>query len=103
MQAAGSGPSRRASAQLRDWLARLKATQETRIIVGGDLNLAVNGQGTERRGEFRERLQLRDSGAGPELPGWNSRDYILYRSGAQDRSASSRRARPGVRRTGAVP
>jgi endonuclease/exonuclease/phosphatase family metal-dependent hydrolase len=52
------------------------------LIVGGDLNLAANRPGDwEAMSEFRERLNLRDSGAGPELPFWNSRDYILYRSG----------------------
>jgi hypothetical protein len=56
------------------------------IIVGGDLNLAVERSGD--RGamtEFRERLHLHDSGAGPELPAWSQRDYILYRSGTQAR------------------
>jgi hypothetical protein len=53
------------------------------IILGGDLNLAVDHPGDRAvMSEFRERLGLHDSGAGPELPVWNSRDYILYRSGA---------------------
>jgi hypothetical protein len=54
------------------------------VIVGGDLNLAVDRPGDgEVLTEFRERLNLRDSGAGPQLPLWRDRDYILYRSGAQ--------------------
>ena len=54
------------------------------IIVGGDFNLAYDRPGDgEVMVEFRERLNLRDSGAGPELPVWRNRDYILYRSGVQ--------------------
>jgi hypothetical protein len=30
---------------------------------------------------FRRRLELQDSGAGPELPNWRERDYILHRDG----------------------
>jgi len=54
------------------------------VIVGGDLNLVFDRPGDpEVMAEFRERLDLRDSGAGPELPRWRQHDYILYRSGAQ--------------------
>lgn len=54
------------------------------VIVGGDLNLASNRPGDgEVMVEFRERLNLRDSGAGPQLPFWRNRDYILYRSGVK--------------------
>lgn len=57
---------------------------ERAVIVGGDFNLAVERPGDgELMAEFRERLNLSDSGAGPELPFWRRRDYILYRSGMQ--------------------
>jgi hypothetical protein len=56
------------------------------VIVGGDFNLAADRPGDgEVMVEFRDRLNLRDSGAGPELPFWRNRDYILYRSGAHAR------------------
>jgi hypothetical protein len=52
------------------------------IIVGGDFNLVFDRPGDgEVMTEFRERLNLRDSGAGPELSRWRQHDYILYRSG----------------------
>jgi len=54
------------------------------VIVGGDFNLVFDRPGDpEVMAEFRERLNLRDSGAGPELPRWRQHDYILYRSGGQ--------------------
>jgi len=31
---------------------------------------------------FRGRLNLEDSGAGPEFPYWRERNFILYRDGA---------------------
>lgn len=53
-------------------------------IVGGDFNLVFDRPGDgEVMAEFRERLNLRDSGAGPELPFWRQYDYILYRSGVR--------------------
>jgi len=54
------------------------------IIVGGDFNLVFDRPGDGAvMAEFRQRLSLRDSGAGPELPCWRQHDYILYRSGVQ--------------------
>lgn len=59
-----------------------KHSGDRAIILGGDLNLAVDHPRDHRLlMEFRDRLGLHDSGAGPELPIWHSRDYILYRSG----------------------
>jgi endonuclease/exonuclease/phosphatase family metal-dependent hydrolase len=81
----GKRPVKTRRRQLRR-LARAIETQsaERAVIVGGDFNLAANRPGDgEVMAEFRERLNLRDSGAGPQLPGWHDRDYILYRSGVQ--------------------
>ena len=52
------------------------------VIVGGDYNLDYSRHGDRAMQlAFRERLGLLDSGAGPELPFWKERDYVLYRSG----------------------
>lgn len=52
------------------------------VIVGGDLNLVFDRPGDAAlMAEFRARLHLLDSGAGPQLPRWRQHDYILYRSG----------------------
>jgi hypothetical protein len=53
------------------------------LIVLGDFNAAFARPGDRAviLG-FRERLGLLDTGAGPELPIWRERDFILYRSGA---------------------
>jgi hypothetical protein len=52
------------------------------VIIGADLNAAFNRKGDrDHLMRFRRRLELRDSGAGPELSHWRERDYILYRSG----------------------
>jgi hypothetical protein len=65
------------------------------VIVGGDLNLLLEEpRDREVMTEFRERLKLRDSGAGLDLPLCQNRDYILYRSG--------RHARIGVAQAGAA-
>ena len=54
---------------------------ESAIIIGGDFNLPYYRPGDrELILGFRKRLRLRDSGAGPELPTWRERDYILFRS-----------------------
>jgi hypothetical protein len=53
------------------------------VIVGGDFNSVFNrASDRETIDQFRSRLDLRDSGAGPELHYWRDRDYILYRDGA---------------------
>jgi hypothetical protein len=82
-----AGPTER-SVQIRrqqlEILAQaIEARPKTRaVIVGGDFNSAFNRVGDrENVVEFRRRLELRDSGAGPELPYWRERDYILYRDG----------------------
>jgi endonuclease/exonuclease/phosphatase family metal-dependent hydrolase len=52
------------------------------IIVSGDFNSDLRGPGDwTNLMNFRDRLGLQDSGAGPELPYWRERDYILYRNG----------------------
>jgi endonuclease/exonuclease/phosphatase (EEP) superfamily protein YafD len=52
------------------------------IIVAVDFNSAFNRPGDrETILEFRRPLNLQDSGAGPEIPFWRERDYILYRNG----------------------
>jgi len=52
------------------------------VIVAGDFNIAFNRPGDrESIEEFRTRLGLADSSAGPTLPYWQERDYILFRSG----------------------
>jgi len=70
--------------QQLDILARaIEARPKTRaLIVAGDFNSAFNRPGDrEKILAFRRRLELHDTGAGPELPYWRERDYILYRDG----------------------
>lgn len=61
----------------------IEARGNTRaVIVGGDFNLGYNRPGDrDVLTEFRNRLDLRDTGAGPELPFWRERDHLLYRDG----------------------
>jgi hypothetical protein len=63
----------------------IEARGETRaVVVAGDFNSAFNRVGDrENIMGFRSRLGLKDSGAGPELPYWRERNYILYRDGTQ--------------------
>jgi len=70
--------------QLDILAAAIEARPKTRaVILAGDFNSAFNRPGDrEKIIAFRRRLALRDSGAGPELPYWRERDYILYRDGA---------------------
>jgi len=70
--------------QLRSLATAIERESADRaVIVGGDFNLVYDRPGDgELMAEFRERLNLRDSGAGPELSRWRQHDYILYRSGA---------------------
>lgn len=52
------------------------------VIIGADFNSAFNRvSDRDTLMRFRRRLELRDSGAGPELSYWRERDYILYRDG----------------------
>ncbi len=54
------------------------------LIIGGDFNTAFDRMGDrDTLVDFQRRLQLRDSGAGPELSHWRARDYIFYREGAE--------------------
>jgi len=83
-----AGSSDESIAVRRAQLERLAAAVETlsearAVIVAGDFNVGFNRPGDrELITEFRDRLGLRDSGAGPELPFWRERNYILYRGGA---------------------
>jgi endonuclease/exonuclease/phosphatase family metal-dependent hydrolase len=83
-----AGQNRRSIKTRRRQLHMLAAaieehSRDRAVILGGDLNLAVDHPRDQRLlDEFRDRLGLHDSGAGPELPIWSRRDYILYRSGA---------------------
>jgi endonuclease/exonuclease/phosphatase family metal-dependent hydrolase len=70
--------------QQLDILARaIEARPKTRaVIIAGDFNSAFNRAGDgETIVAFRHRLELWDSGAGPELPYWRERDFIFYRDG----------------------
>jgi endonuclease/exonuclease/phosphatase family metal-dependent hydrolase len=54
------------------------------VIVAADFNADFKRPGDRRAIlDFRTRLGLVDSGAGPELPVWRERDYILFREGTR--------------------
>jgi len=60
-----------------------RLSRDTAVIVAGDFNVSFSRPGDrDAIVGFRDRLGLADSGAGPELPQWRERDYILYRGGA---------------------
>lgn len=78
----------KASVEMRDQQLQLLAQaikasgSERAVIVGGDFNIGYNRPGDrECLMRFRNQVQLRDSGAGPELPFWRERDHVLYRDG----------------------
>jgi hypothetical protein len=79
-----AGPSATSIAVRRSQLDILADAIETDsadrpVIVAGDFNASFGRPGDrETLMGFRDRLGLRDSGAGPELPNWLERDYILY-------------------------
>jgi hypothetical protein len=83
-----AGDSAQSVAVRRLQLDRIASAIEARgaqrpVVVAGDFNLAFSRPGDrETMHEFRRRLRLDDSGAGPEVPFWRERDFILYRSGA---------------------
>ncbi len=83
--AAGSGE--RSQAVRRQQLDELAAgierlSGESAVIAAGDFNCAFGRPGDgDMLMSFRERVGLDDSGAGPELPVWRERDYVLYRGG----------------------
>lgn len=84
LDAGGGEPSRRVRGkQLERFAAGIEElSPERAVIVAGDLNCAFARPGDrDLIMRFRDRLRLHDSGAGPELPFWRERDYILYRSG----------------------
>jgi hypothetical protein len=82
-----AGSDKRSQAARRTQLAELAADIETHsrdraVIVAGDLNCAYGRAGDwDLLMDFRARVGLADSGAGPVLPRWRERDHILYRSG----------------------
>lgn len=86
-----AGPSESSVAARRSQLEELAAgierlSMDRAVVVAGDFNVAFIRPGDrEMMSIFRERLGLGDSGAGPELPFWRERDFVLYRSGAQTR------------------
>jgi hypothetical protein len=60
-----------------------KNSSRRAVIVLGDFNAAfARPCDREVIMAFRGRLGLLDAGAGPELPIWRERDFILYRNGA---------------------
>ena len=70
--------------QQLDMIARaIDAQPKSRaVIIAGDFNTAFNRPGDrDTLMGFRRRLELQDSGAGPELSNWRERDYILHRDG----------------------
>jgi Endonuclease/Exonuclease/phosphatase family len=80
-----AGPSERSIEVRRQQLEILaeaieELSADRPVIVAGDFNMSFGRHGDrELLMDFRERIGLRDSGAGPELPNWLERDYILYR------------------------
>jgi hypothetical protein len=84
LEAGGSHYAAEIRGQQLDILARaIEARPKTRaVIIGADFNTAFNRVGDrDNIMGFRHRLELRDSGAGPEVGNWRERDYILYRDG----------------------
>lgn len=52
------------------------------VVIGGDFNLwFIRPPDRDVFLAFRKRVGALDSGAGPELPFWRERNFILYRSG----------------------
>jgi endonuclease/exonuclease/phosphatase family metal-dependent hydrolase len=86
-----AGPSESSVATRRSQLEELAAgierlSPDRAVVVAGDFNVSFVRLGDRAMMRaFRERLGLDDSGAGPELPFWRERDYVLYRSGARAR------------------
>ncbi|HXV36650.1 MAG TPA: endonuclease/exonuclease/phosphatase family protein [Myxococcota bacterium] len=84
-----SGTSERSARIRREQLELLARAIEARpaaraLIVAGDFNVEFNrSSDRETILNFRRRLQLGDTGAGPELPYWRERDYILFRAGRE--------------------
>jgi endonuclease/exonuclease/phosphatase family metal-dependent hydrolase len=87
----GGSPSSIASrrAQLRELAGAIAADSGGRaLVVGGDLNLAVDRDGDrEDLAGFAAALDLTDTGAGPELPGWRGYERLWVRDGESVRIA----------------
>jgi len=83
-----AGPSKASLKARRRQLEQLAAAIESlspgqAVIVAGDFNCDFSRPGDgDALMAFRQRTALEDSGAGPDLPFWRERDYVLYRSGA---------------------
>src|SRR5262249_49358219 len=53
------------------------------VVVAGDFNVDYSDPADrEIIKQFRSRLGLSDSGAGPHLPVWRERDFVLSRNGS---------------------
>lgn len=82
-----AGPTEESTQVRAEQLAQLakaieKFSDGRAVVVAGDFNLGYIRPGDRvALTQFRERLGLSDSGAGPETPFWRERDFILYRSG----------------------
>jgi endonuclease/exonuclease/phosphatase family metal-dependent hydrolase len=86
LEAGASNYATEIRGQQLELLARaIEARPKSRaVIIGGDFNTAFNRPGDrDTLVGFRRRLELQDSGAGPELSYWRERDYILHRDGTE--------------------
>jgi hypothetical protein len=93
LEAGGTEESGRARRNQLDELATAIETYSASraVIVSGDYNIGwVRPQDRDMVSAFRTRLELSDSGAGPETPFWRERDFILFRSGATTRLTVTR-------------
>jgi endonuclease/exonuclease/phosphatase family metal-dependent hydrolase len=83
-----AGPSKASLSARRRQLEQLAAGIDSlspgrAVIVAGDFNCDFSRPGDgDALMAFRQRIALQDSGAGPDLPFWRERDYVLYRSGS---------------------
>jgi endonuclease/exonuclease/phosphatase family metal-dependent hydrolase len=69
--------------QLTELADRIETESTGRaIIVAGDFNTMLNRmENVESMRTFKQRANLVDIGAGPDLPQWPTRDYIMIRDG----------------------
>jgi len=84
LEAGGNARAVKIRKKQLDVLARaIEARPRTRaLIVAGDFNSSLKRpRDRETLLAFRHRLDLRDTGARPELRSWRALDYILYREG----------------------
>ncbi len=88
LEAGPTEPSVKVRRQQLEELAEAieRLSPDRAIIVAGDLNISFIRPGDrEMMVAFRARLGLHDSGAGPQIPIWRERGFVLYRSGANTR------------------